>query len=121
MTRARWQPASFLLTLCASLTATAGEEASGISFSHEDWEIVCDNTLTCRMAGYCPMKEDGRLYCGSVRITRATGPDTPLRGEVRLEDFRPGGQERLTLWIDGVAQGKLAYREKDFSYSLTWV
>ena len=25
---------------------------TGVSFSHKDWEVVCDNTLTCRAAGY---------------------------------------------------------------------
>jgi hypothetical protein len=23
---------------------------TGVSFSHKDWEVVCDNTLTCRAA-----------------------------------------------------------------------
>jgi hypothetical protein len=116
MNHAKWQTVLAVFTLCASLTA-AGKE-SGFSFAHGDWEVVCDNTLTCRMAGYCPEEEDveGR-HCGSVRITRAAGPNAPLRGDVRLEDF-PGEKERLTIWIDGKAQGELAYQEKNFSYSL---
>jgi hypothetical protein len=120
MNPAGWKFALFLFALGASFTAVAEEEESGISFSHEDWEVVCDNTLTCRMAGYCPEEEDTKeLNCGSVLITRAAGPNTPLRGEVRLEDSSPREKKRLTLWIDGEAQGELAYQEKGAAYSLT--
>ncbi len=24
----------------------------GVSFAHKEWELACDNTLTCRAAGY---------------------------------------------------------------------
>jgi hypothetical protein len=120
MNRAGWKFALFLLTLGASLTAAG--EAPGVYFSHEDWEIVCDNTRTCRMAGYCA-EENYDEGCGSVLITRAAGPDTPLEGKATLADY--GEDEKykpprvLTLWIDGKSKGKLNLREKDLEYPLT--
>ena len=31
---------------------------TGVSFSHKDWEVVCDNTLTCRAAGYSALNQN---------------------------------------------------------------
>jgi hypothetical protein len=117
MHHAGWKTALTVLTLCAS-RAAAGEEA-GISFEHGDWEIVCDNTRTCRMAGYSSVdaNDDER---GSVLITRVAGPNAPLKGAVTLADY--DAQENpsvLTLWIDGQSQGKLNLREKEPVYPLT--
>jgi hypothetical protein len=119
MNPAGWKFALFLLTLCASLTA-AGKEL-GFSFSQGDWEVVCDNTRTCRMAGYSSEDaDDGER--GSVRITRAVGPDTPLEGEVTLADLNEDEEYKpprvLTLWIDGQSQGKLNLRGKAHVYPL---
>jgi hypothetical protein len=121
MNRAGWKFALALLTLGASLTAT-GEEY-GIAFSHEDWEIVCDNTRACRMAGYSSEDAEGNAR-GSVRIARAAGADTPLRGEVTRADMDDGGDlddwpRVLTLWIDGKSKGRLNLREKELVYPLT--
>jgi hypothetical protein len=90
---------AFLL-LCANAMAQGGDKAEGIYFQHGDWEIVCDNTLACRIAGYCT-GEDFANGCASVLITRAAGPDAPLAGEVKLAD--DGGERKnpsvLTLRV----------------------
>ena len=36
---------------CLAL-GTQGALAAGPSISHNDWELACDNTRTCRAAGY---------------------------------------------------------------------
>jgi hypothetical protein len=108
-----------LFLLCAGLAA-AGEQ--GVSFSHKDWEVVCDNTRTCRMAGYST-EEDIFHGGGSVLITRAAGPNTPLEGKVTLADYDEDEKYKpprvLTLWIGGKSKGKLKLREKDLAYPLT--
>jgi hypothetical protein len=94
-----------LLSLCAN-AAAQGEEA-GIRFEHGDWEVACDNTLTCRIAGYCA-EEDFENGCATVLLTRAAGPDAPLAGKARLADDEEGKEPSvLTLYINGQPKGKL--------------
>ncbi|VTP62305.1 Protein of uncharacterised function (DUF1176) [Serratia rubidaea] len=45
------------------LSAPALAANSGVSFSHKDWEVVCDNTLTCRAAGTVPVRERAVPCC----------------------------------------------------------
>jgi hypothetical protein len=98
--------------LCANAMAQ-GEEAEGVHFEHGDWEIACDNTLTCRMAGYYPnsiysgVSYDGEY--GSILITRAAGPDAPLEGKVGLWDDEDEEKDMPapTLRINGQPKGKL--------------
>ncbi|CAG73694.1 putative exported protein [Pectobacterium atrosepticum SCRI1043] len=90
---------------------------SDSTFFHKDWEIVCDNTLTCRAAGYSPeekgMGEDTGTQDVSLLITRHAGQNTPITAEVTLAEVDkeiPKGT-RLTLAIDGVDKGVLTSTE----------
>jgi hypothetical protein len=100
-------PALCALSLCVCATAR-GEEAEGVHFQHGDWEVACDNTLTCRIAGYCA-EENYDEGCGSVLVTRVAGPDAPLEGEVTLADYGDDTEnpDILTLRIDGKSKGTL--------------
>jgi hypothetical protein len=104
-----WKTSRTALTLFAlGMSLPAAGEEPGIHFQRGAWEIACDNTRTCRMAGYCSDPING--HCASVLMTRAAGPDTPLEGVVTLADYgreEPPYDGSLTLWIDGKAQGKL--------------
>ncbi|MEQ9901813.1 DUF1176 domain-containing protein [Pectobacterium punjabense] len=83
------------------------------SFSHKDWEVVCDNTLTCRAAGYSSEEQ----YAGdeqdvpgiSLLLTRHAGKNMPITADVMLAEVYqaiPKGTT-LTLTIDGVDKGLL--------------
>ena len=50
------------LTLFASLSTPLWAD-EGVSFSHKDWELACDNTLTCRAAGYSAEEGAGGSGC----------------------------------------------------------
>ncbi|MGP3590315.1 DUF1176 domain-containing protein [Vagococcus sp. WN89Y] len=99
--------------LCmASLSFPALAEPNGISFDHKDWEVVCDNTLTCRAAGYSAEEEAS----GSVLITRKAGPNTPVTVDVVLAEMdadETAPQAPLTLWIDGNSLGDIATEDND--------
>ncbi|WGV54914.1 DUF1176 domain-containing protein [Stenotrophomonas indicatrix] len=41
-----------LLALCWPLAASAVDAPAGLYFQHHDWVVACDNTRTCRAAGY---------------------------------------------------------------------
>lgn len=77
----------------------------GFHFSHQDWEIACDNTRTCRAAGYYPQVEDLKI---SVLLSRAAGPGTPVLGELKIGQYdddpvvdRLPPEFDLSLQIDG--------------------
>lgn len=59
-----------LLALPCPLTALATAPAKSLYFQHHDWVVACDNTLTCRAAGYAA-DDDSTL---SVLLTRKGGP-----------------------------------------------
>lgn len=93
-----------LLTL-AVLSAPALAEKSGVSFSHKDWEVVCDNTLTCRAAGYSPNEGTG----GSVLLTRQAGAGTAVSGELMLAEVTDSDvyHDKLALWINDQPAGEV--------------
>ena len=73
--------ASVFLSAVLALLLPSAQAAPpvGLSFSHNDWEMACDNTRTCRAAGY--QGDDDELAV-SVLLTRKAGPRQPVSGEV---------------------------------------
>jgi hypothetical protein len=104
------------LVLLAALPAQTAEPEP-VTFQHQDWELACDNTRTCRAAGY---QEEGASPPVSVLLTRKAGPGTTTTAQVTLgddweESVLAGLPERFTLRlsIDGRAQGGIAMRRDD--------
>ena len=88
------------------LSAPLMAQESGASFSHKDWEVVCDNTLTCRAAGYSSEEGTG----GSVLLTRQAGAGTAVSGKVMLSEIDAESDAqvpRLTLWINDQTVGEV--------------
>lgn len=76
----------FLTILFLSLIPVRSLTAStmtGISFSHGDWEIACDNTRTCRAAGYQSVSDELAL---SLLLTRKAGPDKKVEATLMIGD-----------------------------------
>ncbi|EDU6365380.1 DUF1176 domain-containing protein [Salmonella enterica subsp. enterica serovar Florian] len=93
------------LLALAILSAPVLAENSGVSFVHKNWEVVCDNTLTCRAAGYSAEEGEG----GSVLLTRQAGAGTAIAGEVMLVDIvdRDVLSDKLALWINDQPAGEV--------------
>lgn len=94
------------LLVLVILSAPLMAQGSGASFSHKDWEVVCDNTLTCRAAGYSP--EEGTV--GSVLLTRQAGAGIDVTGKVMLSEVDAESDApvpRLTLWINDQSVGEV--------------
>ncbi len=84
-----------------ALGAQATDQLPGLYFSHADWELACDNTGTCRAAGY-QNGQDGPAV--SVLLTRKAGPGEPVRARLRIGDADGAALPApvtLTLRIDG--------------------
>jgi len=105
----------FLILIGLALPAFATQ--SGVSFEHKDWEVACDNTLTCRIAGYAAEIDPS----GSVLLTRPAGANTIPNGEVTLGNLDEGDNvksvKKLTLWIDGKPAGDLSASEENWRLS----
>ncbi|MBQ0934100.1 DUF1176 domain-containing protein [Ideonella paludis] len=76
----------------ALLASATGAQAQ-LAWAHGDWQLVCDNTRTCRAAGYTT---ESATLRSTVLIERTAGPGTPLSlswkvevGESAAEEIRP--------------------------------
>jgi hypothetical protein len=91
-------PALLGLALAPAAHAATPEPKAGVQFQHNDWSLACDNTRTCRAAGYSP-EEPGNLL--SLMLERAGGPGTKVLARLRNgedgESPTPTGALRLRL------------------------
>jgi len=72
--------------LAAFSTAILAQDIKGMSFSHEDWELYCSNTGTCRAAGY--QNDDvSQSEPASLLLTRHAGAKQTLTAEFALASF----------------------------------
>lgn len=101
-----------LLALALSSPIEA-KPIQSIDFSHNDWEITCSNTGTCRAAGY--QQQDGYEPI-SLLLTREAGAKKAVSGQVMIADFgeeyEPNTLKNIRLYIDekdlGQIQGDFA-------------
>nr|WP_024745406.1 DUF1176 domain-containing protein [Xanthomonas oryzae] len=70
--------------LLAPLAAFA-DPVTGISFDHDDWTIACDDTRTCRAAGY--QADEGEHLPVSVLLTRKAGARQTVTAELTLGQY----------------------------------
>lgn len=123
-----------LAALAANCGAgAAAAEASGLRFGHGNWELACDNTRTCRAAGYHAEgasdddNEDGDKppMPVSVLLTRQAGPHTPVKGELQIGN--PGEEQEtdrlppkldLTMRINGQPHGKVLISQGKWTVDL---
>ena len=94
--------------LLLALAALAWPLSAGAqSFDNKDWQLVCDNTRTCRAAGY---QRDGDGPGVSVLFTRQAGARAGVAGVVQIADNGEGGKlpPRLALSIGGKPAGTIA-------------
>ena len=68
-----------LLPIFAALSLPLAAHAQ--AFDSKDWTLACDNTRTCRAAGY---SVEGSALPVSLLLARAAGPNAPVYGELQL-------------------------------------
>lgn len=111
MRRVHWAVGCALVL--ASLLALPSDVQAGDDgmFSHKDWELVCDNTRTCRAAGF---QEEDDVHAVSILLTRAAGPATAVTVQLQLGDGSDEDVARvqalpdkipLVLWLAGKPAG----------------
>jgi len=85
------------LALAPAAHAATPQPKAGVSFDHNDWTLACDNTRTCRAAGYSPEASTNLL---SLMLERAGGPGTKVVARLRNgegDEPSPAGALRLRL------------------------
>ncbi len=89
------------------ITQANADARDGVYFTHHDWEIACDNTLTCRAAGYQP-EDDERAV--SLLLTRRAGAGEGVSGQLMLGSYDGyPGVSVATLRIGTKTQGELHF------------
>ena len=108
--------------LLALLPATAlAAPLQGFYDNFDDWDIACDNTGTCRIAGY---QEDYGTHPISVLFTRQAGANAPVQGQIAVApDFTDNAPDlvlgkRTELWLNGKSLGRVKL-DKDFYGTLS--
>ena len=106
-----------LLTLLP--VAAMATSIKGIG-NYQDWDLVCDNTGTCRMAGY---QEEGDDPV-SILFTRAAGENAAVEGKFTILPFGEAdrdvqvGQD-IEIWLNGKSLGKVKHISDDAPDKLT--
>lgn len=104
----------------------------GIAFAHHDWELACDNTRTCRAAGYHPQSNDdddadhgSEGLPVSILLTRKAGPNQPVQGELQIGHYGEEttetypGKRSLTMLVDTAPLGQVALAQGHWTARLT--
>ena len=106
-----------LLTLLP--VAAMATSIKGIG-NYQDWDLVCDNTGTCRMAGY----QDESSDPVSILFARAAGENATVEGKLTILPFGEAdrdvqvGQE-IEIWLNGKSLGKVKHISDDAPDKLT--
>ena len=88
--------------------------------NYQDWDLVCDNTGTCRMAGY----QDESSDPVSILFTRAAGENAAVEGKFTILPFGETdrdvqvGQD-IEIWLNGKSLGTVKHISDDAPDKLT--
>ena len=108
-----------LLSLLPFTAMAASTSIQGIG-NYQDWDLVCDNTGTCRMAGY----QDESSDPVSILFTRAAGENAAVEGKFTILPFGETdrdvqvGQD-IEIWLNGKSLGKVKHISDDEPDKLT--
>ena len=98
-----------LLSLLPFTAMAASTSIKGIG-NYQDWDLVCDNTGTCRMAGYQEKGDDPV----SILFTRAAGENAAVEGKFTILPFGEAdrdvqvGQD-IEIWLNGKSLGTVKH------------
>ena len=87
------------------LTAMAAPSLKGFEKTYQDWDLICDNTGTCNMAGY-QEEGDGSEHPVSILFTRSAGEQAPVSAQLALlpEDV---GNKTAEIILNGQSIGAI--------------
>ena len=95
------------ITIFSAMVGSICHAAPGVYFEYKDWEVACDNTGTCRAAGY--QADENKPI--SLLLERAAGVNAALKGKINIdpEITRP---TTVTLYVGQQNLGMLKLSEQ---------
>ena len=106
-----------LFSLPAVASDAYGDPFEGWGFVKDDWQVVCDNTLTCRVAGYA---DEGQWDTPTSILLTATPKVALPTGQVQfLPEVSEKSQNNVALWLNGKSYGRLQPSADGYLYNLT--
>lgn len=106
-------------SLLPLVPAMASGTEAGVQFTHHDWTLACDNTRTCRAAGYQDYNDELAV---SVLLAREAGPRAEVSGQLMLGQYEEAvGPVELSLHINGRDLGPVDGASGDGSVALSSV
>lgn len=111
-TKNKWIGSS-LTMLMAMAISPASLAGTAVDYTNQDWQVVCDNTGTCRMAGY--QADISSDFAASILLTRSAGASAEVTGEIKLGGnnkgsnkalLELGNRHRVALFINGKDLGE---------------
>nr|WP_314022037.1 DUF1176 domain-containing protein [uncultured Haemophilus sp.] len=100
----------FLLLSLLPFTVMAAPSLKGFEKTYQDWDLICDNLGTCRMAGYQEEGDDSV----SILFTRAAGENAAVEGKLTISPFGEAdrdvqvGQD-IEIWLNGKSLGTVKH------------
>lgn len=107
----------YLLLSLLPLTAMAAPSLKGFEKTYQDWDLICDNTGTCNMAGY-QEERDGSEHPVSILFTRSAGEQAPVTAQLALlpDDV---GNKTAEIILNGQSLGTVPNISEDGNAKLS--
>jgi len=106
-----------LFSLPAVASDAYGDPFEGWGFVKDDWQVVCDNTLTCRAVGYADDDQWDKPI--SILLTAIPKEALPTGLVQLLPEVSEKSQNNVSLWLNGKNYGRLQLNSDGDLYSLT--
>ena len=88
-----------------------------MSFTHGQWEISCDNTGTCRAAGYKANDEGDTSI--SILFTRTAGANAQVEGKLNLQTEDGKNPNQAELFLNSRSLGPVRFSSQEKSGKLS--
>ena len=82
-----------LAAISAALYSAASSADTPVDFTNQDWQVVCDNTRTCRLAGY--QANNNIELPVSLLLIRRAGANATVDARVKLGGARENSAKAL--------------------------
>ncbi|MGO3897846.1 MAG: DUF1176 domain-containing protein, partial [Psychrobacter sp.] len=97
LTKTMFSAATIFLAMTAVHASDVYDDPfEGEGFVKDNWQVVCDNTLTCRAAGY---SEDGTASGGATILLTVTPKESAVKAKLKLQNVDDVETSPANAWL----------------------